>query len=88
MIKRMSAFLLIAGIMYITGCARGVSKETMNQLEEAKRAVEAAKATLNECKAEKENLAAQKAEKEEMFKKLQAERDSLAQLLELIKQGY
>lgn len=88
MVKKIGVLLIAMGIVYITGCARGVSKETLNQLEEARKAVEAAQVTLNECKAEKENLAAQKTEKEEMLNKLQAERDSLAQLLELIKQGY
>lgn len=88
MVKKLGALLMVAGVLYVTGCARGVSKETLNQLEEARKAVEVAQTTLNECNAEKENLSNQKAEKEQMLQNLQAEKDSLAELLELIKQGY
>lgn len=88
MVKKLGALFMVAGIVYVTGCARGVSKETLNQLEEARKAVEAAQTALSECNAEKENLANQKMEKDEMLKNLQAEKDSLAELLELIKQGY
>ncbi len=88
MVKKLGVLFMVGSILYVTGCARGVSKETLNQLEEARKAVEAAQTTLNECNAEKENLINQKVEKGEMLKNLQAEKDSLANLLELIKQGY
>ncbi|MEO0231997.1 MAG: hypothetical protein ABIM29_05590 [candidate division WOR-3 bacterium] len=86
MYKKLSVVMII--FISIMGCAKGVSKETMNQLEETRRALEAAKAALNECRSEKENLTNQKTEKENLLKNLEKERDSLSKLLEAIKQGY
>ncbi len=86
MYKKLSIMMVI--LISIMGCAKGISKETMGELEETKKALEAAKALLDECKTEKENLTKEKTEKENLLKNLEKERDSLSKLLEAIKQGY
>ena len=80
--------VVIVIVFYLSNCTKGISKKTMDELEEARRALEAAKTALSECKSERENLNKSKSEKEELLKKLNQEKDSLSNLLELIKKGY
>ncbi len=64
------------------------SRETMQKLEELRAQIEKIKAEISACGEEKKNIEMQKSEKIGLIEKLKAERDSLKNLLELIKQGY
>ena len=78
--KKMTILFIVASV-FVLGCGpKGVSRETLSALSEAKAAVDAAESKIKETEKERIELEAQKAEKEKTVRRLEQE-------LEAVKKG-
>ena len=87
--KRILLALSLLGALALTACGpKTASKETLEELNKAKSAYEAAKQRKAELEAEIEKLRQEKSTKEAELQRLQHERDSLRAWLDILEQGY
>ncbi len=81
--------VLILGAVATTGCGpKMASQETLSQIEECQQAVASARSKKANLEAEIARLKQQIPVEQQEIQKLQAERDSLKQWLQILEQGY